>query len=216
MPCQILPKCRTLQLRVVEPPVLRAQAIFVSHQNGTKRQNDPRLEERCRRQVEDRVSQDDHVRPRDERDVSRNSAAELVAQRSGGLHEAFKAVHALLEILMKRSERDVHAYSLTLQLLLCTFSRKIRRSKQINDSSETGRKRNTSPLSRLYRLIALPPSGAHCGGPVNDVFTPTDTHRVEMLHKQLRRGRTTPPTNGTACFHVALLIKNKGGAIHSC
>lgn len=67
-----------------------------SHHNGAKGQNNPGLEERRRREVEDGIGQDDHVRPGDEGDVSRDGAAKLVAERPGGLHEALEALHAVL------------------------------------------------------------------------------------------------------------------------
>lgn len=74
-----------------------------THHDGAKRKDDSGLKERCGREVEDSVGQDDHVRPRDEGDISRDSTAELIAERSYSLDEALEALYALLVGVMIKS-----------------------------------------------------------------------------------------------------------------
>lgn len=79
-----------------------------THHNCAKRKNDSGLEERCGRKVEDGVGQDDHVRPRDEGNVSIDSAAELIAERPFSLDEALQSLYALLVGVIIKS---YHRYS---------------------------------------------------------------------------------------------------------
>lgn len=91
-----------------------------THHNCAKRKNDSGLEERCGREVEDGVGQDDHVRPRYEGNVSIDSTAELVAERPFSLDEALQSVYALLvDVIIKSYHRHLTATEKKPDTYLC-------------------------------------------------------------------------------------------------